>query len=444
MFDYIKKFLKYIPWPIGILISKVNFRYRPFLGRRYVDVVRKISDFEGMSSKCKKEYILSQLNKSLNTSLLVPYYRDLYSSLNLSIGKVHSLSEFTTLPIVNKQMLQGCDIEYRSVNYRNRYQVNTGGSSGEPLSFYLTPNHTSLEWAHMHTIWEKLNFSQDKLKLVFSGINIGNKHVVYDGLRHSYILNTYKSFRDTFTEVEKIILKRKIEYLHGYPSLIYDFCCFLNEYKPEFLTYLRRHLKGVFLGSEFPILEHRNVIERTLGVSTISWYGHTERSALAYEKDEKYVYHVFQTYGYCEAVKNADDSYNLVVTSYSNKSSPFIRYDTGDEIKPILVQDGILKSFKIKGGRQGDYIYDINGVKISLTALIFGRHHRLFEVARFVQVRQTQIGRVTFLITPGKSFPIDFNVDDWMDLSSVDIEYDYDLLSSPKLSPLGKFMIKIN
>ena len=444
MFEYIKKSLQHIPWFIGILISKVDFRHRPLLGRRYVDTIRKIAEFEDMSTSCKQEYILSQINKSLKISLSIPYYRALYKSLNISTDKVFTLSEFKALPIVDKKMLQGCHIEHRSANYTNRYRVNTGGSSGEPLSFYLTPGHTPIEWAHMHTIWKKLNFSQDKLKLVFSGINIGNKCLAYDGLRHSYILNTYKSFSETISELERVILKKEIEYLHGYPSLIYDFCCFLNDYRPEVLTYLKRHLKGVFFGSEFPILEHRKVIERSLGVPTISWYGHTERSALAYEKAEKYVYHVFQTYGYCEAIKNKNGSYNLVVTSYSNKASPFIRYDTGDEIEPVLIQGGILKSFKIKGGRQGDYVYDKDKVKISLTALIFGRHHKLFEITRFVQVRQTQVGKVTFLITPGELFPVDFNIDDWMDLSSVNIECDYELLPSPKLSNLGKFLIKVN
>lgn len=444
MFEYIKRTLKYIPWPIGVLISKVNFCYRPFLGKKYASTIHKIAEFEEMSLNCKQEYILSKINKSLRISLSIPYYRDLHNVLGISIDQVSSLSEFKALPIVNKKMLQECNIECRSVNCINRYKVNTGGSSGEPLGFYLTPNHTASEWAHMHTVWRKLNFSQDRLKLVFSGINIGNKCLVYDGLRHSYILNAYKSFNETFIDIEKIILKRKIEYLHGYPSMIFDFCCFLNDHSPETLTYLKRHLKGVFLGSEFPILDHRNTIEEILEVPTISWYGHTERSALAYEKEERYVYHVFQTYGYCEAVKNENGSYNLVVTSYSNKASPFIRYDTGDEIEPILVENGILKSFKIKGGRQGDYIFDKNKVKISLTALIFGRHHQLFEIARFVQVRQTQIGKIIFLITPGKLFPVNFNIDDWMDLSSIDIEYDYELLSSPKLSPLGKFLIKVD
>ena len=49
--------------------------------------------------------------------------------------------------------------------------VNTGGSSGESLNFYILPSSIPLEWAHMHTIWEVLGFRTWKPKLYFGGRN---------------------------------------------------------------------------------------------------------------------------------------------------------------------------------------------------------------------------------------------------------------------------------
>ena len=443
MFEFIKSISQKIPWVLGILISKISYQYRPYTGRKYLHTINQINKFENLSIDAQKSYILKKIQKTLSSSLSIPFYTEIYDLNKCNIKDIKSLDAFSELPITNKQLLQNCPIDLRSNNSSDRYMANTGGSSGEPLSFFLSPKHTSSEWAHMHYIWNKLDYSQDKLKLIFSGRNIGNKNVIYDGLRHSYVLNIYKSFDQTIVSLEKIISNRKIEYLHGYPSAIYDFCCYLADNNLKTLLMLKNHLKGVLLGSEFPLPEYRKRIDEILGVESISWYGHSERSALAFEKNEKYTYHVFHTYGFCEAVKNDNNGYNLVVTSYTNNSSPFIRYDTGDEIEPVLVQDGLLKSFKIKKGREGDFILDRNGFKISLTAFVFGRHHKLFEIARFIQVQQKKNGKVIFLITPSKSFPVNFVIEDWMDLKDVNIKYEYKIISSPVLTNIGKFLLKV-
>lgn len=119
--------------------------------------------------------------------------------------------------------------------------------------------------------------------------------------------------------------------------------------------------------------------------------GHTERAILAYEKNSKYVYEPFQTYGYAEVV-NVDGKDELVGTSYYNQASPLIRYNTNDEITDTVTDDGILQSFKMKGGRSGEFVIDKEGKKINLTGLIFGRHHDLFNVAKYIQVKQIDPG----------------------------------------------------
>lgn len=128
-----------------------------------------------------------------------------------------------------------------------------------------------------------------------------------------------------------------------------------------------------------------------MSIDTISWYGHTERCVLAYEKNRKFVYEPFQTYGYAEVVK-IDGKSELVATSYYNQASPLIRYSTNDEIMETVTEDGILQSFQMKGGRSGESVIDRDGKKINLTGLIFGRHHELFNEAKYIQVKQIAPG----------------------------------------------------
>ena len=73
------------------------------------------------------------------------------------------------------------------------------------------------------------------------------------------------------------------------------------------------NLKGAFLGSEYPHKQYREVIEDVFDIDTISWYGHTERAVLAYEKHEQFVYEPFLSYGFSEAIKNEEGEYESLV-----------------------------------------------------------------------------------------------------------------------------------
>ena len=150
------------------------------------------------------------------------------------------------------------------------------------------------------------------------------------------------------------------------------------------------------------------------------------------------------TYGYCEAIPNENGGYNLVGTSLDNVVSPFIRYDTGDIVEPIF-KDGIVDKFRIESGRVGDFITDINDNRISLTALIFGRHHKIFGYARFVQIRQQHPGVATIIITlPNDVDSSIIRMEDMFDLTNVSIRFNFEFRSSPVYSSSGKVPLMVS
>src|SRR5690606_16817755 len=139
-------------------------------------------------------------------------------------------------------------------------------------------------------------------------------------------------------------------------------------------------------------------------------------------KDEYYKYFPFLSYGFSEAIQlNEKEDYYLVGTSYYNLASPLIRYNTGDLIEPFF-EDGFLINFKVSSGRNGEYIIDKGGNKIYLTALIFGRHHAIFDYVQHLQVKQEQKGQVTFFVTTSSSYSKDFLISK-LDLSNVDLDF---------------------
>jgi phenylacetate-CoA ligase len=128
----------------------------------------------------------------------------------------------------------------------------------------------------------------------------------------------------------------------------------------------------------------------------------------------------------------------LIASTYYNSASRFIRYDTGDDIVPL--QDGrILGAFRMAAGRTADFVIDRNGQRISLTALIFGRHHEAFGVAEFVQVRQTEQGRVTILLVPASG--VTSTAVEWprlFDFRNVDLDVEFEVRDRPVRTPAGK------
>ena len=118
--------------------------------------------------------------------------------------------------------------------------------------------------------------------------------------------------------------------------------------------------------------------------------------------------------------------------------SPFIRYDTGDIIDPKW-DNQMLDSFRISEGRVGEFIVDKKGRRISLTALIFGRHHKIFELARFVQVRQTEPGKATIVISfPQGIHSEQITIAQGFDLSGVAVDFDFEIRTEPYVTSGGK------
>lgn len=389
---FLKNNLKNIPPGLGSIVNIFPYDYRPGIGKVYRTRKRDITQFENSLIKEMHHFIYQRMKAIVEFAYTnIEFYKIYYKENNFHPDQLQSFEDINKIPLTSKSILNEYEIDKRSYPKKGRYIVNTGGSSGTPFGFYIEPSSMGHEWAHMHTIWNRLGFKVSDLKITFGGRSNIKDLVDYDVVRNSFALDLYADYKEVSIKLKRILSKYPVSYLHGYPSSIYDFAIYCKEYDTELQKMLSGMLKGAFLGSEFPHPQYRDTIEEVFGIKTISWYGHTERAVLAYEKNEKYVYEPFQTYGYTEVI-NVDGKDELIGTSYYNQASPLIRYNTNDEVTDIVTDDGILQSFKMKGGRSGEYVIDREGKKINLTGLIFGRHHEIFNEAKYIQVKQIEKG----------------------------------------------------
>ncbi|HTN38855.1 MAG TPA: hypothetical protein VL053_17375, partial [Arachidicoccus sp.] len=423
----------------------IPFKYRPGIGKSYSVQLKSIIEFEKLQISEKKEFIFQKFYPIFQHAFEnISFYRRLYTNAGIKLNQINSFEDISKLPIISKNDLREVLLEERSFPVKGRTLVNTGGSSGKPLAFYMDPNRFGNEWAHIHYMWSKLGYSPSKLKLNFDGRSTVKNKIQYDFVRHSLRYDIYADPKSVNAVLLKIARKHKIFYLHGYPSAIYNFAISCQGESPELLEILRETLRGAFLVSEFPNPKFRNKISEIFGIPTQSFYGHTETCVMAYEKQAAFNFYAFQTYGFAEAIELTPGKSTLIGTNYYNFASPLIRYDTEDGINVLEKQEGILEEFEIKEGRNGEYIIDRSGNKVPLTGLIFGRHHKIFEFAKHVQVYQDEPGLAVILFVPNKDFKDhDFKDLDLFDSSNIAITFSFKQIDNPVLTQSGKINLLV-
>ncbi|MGK0255322.1 MAG: phenylacetate-CoA ligase, partial [Mariniflexile sp.] len=349
MIRALKQFIQKNSW-IFTLFRYVPYRFR--LGPDYLKHKMLVNNYYQMSDKEKECFHFNKLKTILDWAYKHnEFYKFFYSLNNFHPSDFKKLDDFVKVPIVTKNDLKQFALEKRSQTSNYPFKVNTGGTSGEPLEFYLDNNAFSREWAYMHTIWSKFGYSYLDRKMTFRGKDNNGIPLKYNVIHNEYIVDAYVSYAYIVKSIYLLVKRKNIKYLHGYPSSIYAFCKYLKEQGIDSSVLFNDQLKGVLFGSEYPAPMYRELIEDVLGVPTISWYGHSEMAILAYEKKEHFTYYPFQTYGFTETIKNGEEESRLIGTSYYNFNSPFIRYDTGDLVTSEEYDKGILKSFKVASGR---------------------------------------------------------------------------------------------
>ncbi|TSA12972.1 MAG: CoF synthetase [Deltaproteobacteria bacterium] len=438
----LKKIVESIPESISSKLVWVPFSWR--LGRQYKKSQAEIDIFNRLNVNQRKDYIFRRVKNIVEFAAREnDFYREIYRNRGFDVNRLRNFDDINLIPIVTKADLQHCTLNKRSNLQRGRIVTNTGGTSGEPLEFYLDSNAFAREWAHFHYIWSKLGYQQIHLKLTFRGKNLGDKPLKYNPVHNEFMINAYIEIAKVGEAIRDVAQRRNVAFLHGYPSAIYRFASYCAENDPELANLLSSTLRGILLSSEYPAPVYRDIIESTFKVPTLSWFGHSEMAILAYEDQEQFLFSPMHTYGYCEAVPDKTGEYQLVATSYYNTASPFIRYTTGDLIIPVG-SDKPLKGFRITYGRMGEFIIDESGEKISLTALIFGRHHRIFGTARYLQVYQESPGLATILVTLPEG--ANKKIIDWdkeFDSSGVKIKFKYEVINKPFFTISGKIPLLI-
>jgi len=324
----------------------------------------------------------------------VPYYKELFKSLDFSYQDIRSLKDIELLPLLDKQTVRSNIKNFYPDNLRelNFAMVKTSGTTGTSLSFPLTIDAEREQWAICWRYRGQFGLDRNTWYAHFYGKSVvpitQNKapfwRVNYPGKQ--ILFSAYHMNASNLRFYVGALNKFKPPWIQGYPSLL----ALLSDYILSENIVLDYVPKVVTIGSESLLIQQKEKIEKAFGAKCRQHYGMTEAVANISECIHGRL-HVDEDFAYTEFLKNDTDNYNIVSTGFSNKGFVLIRYMLGD-IARINANDNkcpcgnsgrIVDSID---GRKEDYVLLPDGTKI-------GRLDHILKDMR--EIRECQIVQST-------------------------------------------------
>jgi len=395
---FLRKFLYLIP-----------IKYR-LGGKDFINMYSFLNESEKWSREKLREYQKTQLRHLLEHAVKhVPFYS------NIKLTSLDPFKNLEKFPIVDKQTIQRNIDRFKADNIskKNTYNVTTGGTSGNPLGFYLDNSTYGKEWAFVMAGWKRVGFIPGDKVVSFRGVEFINagKGVYW---QDNPIYNTvemspfHMSEKNLSRYVEKI--KRiKPKFLHGYPSAISLLASYVDKGTENFPP-----IKAVLAVSENIYPWQRKLIEKAFNTRLFSFYGMSEKVIMAPECEFDIRYHAFPEYGITEVIdKNGNlveegQQGELVGTGFLNYCMPFIRYRTGDYAIVSRQECKCMRNHfmleELMGRCSQEMLMGKSGTLIPFNALYIAIHSDVFKNIYRFQFHQKQPGEVILKIITRRGF----------------------------------------
>lgn len=346
----------------------------------------------------------------VNANEQVPYYRDLFERLRFNPANVESLDVLGALPFLTKSDVRANAERLKAKTAQGLARFNTGGSSGEPLIFFIGRERVSHDVAAKWraTRWWGVDIGDPEIVVWGSPIELGAQdkaRMIRDRLFRTRLLPAFEMSEaklDVFLH-EIRIMKPKI--LFGYPSA---------------LAHIARHAdtKGVrmdnldirvaFTTSERLYDEQRQQIEKTFACRVANGYGGRDSGFIAHECPSGGMHItaediIVEIIGQNDEVLGLGQSGEIVVTHLATHEFPFVRYRTGDvgvlDDQSCACGRGLPLLKEIQG-RTTDFVVAQDGTVLHGLALIYVIRD-LPGVKEFKIVQESLNLTRIFLVTEG-------------------------------------------
>jgi len=342
----------------------------------------------------------------------VPYYRRAFRERKLMPDDIKTKEDLHKLPTLTKDIIRKRFSDLKAVNFDSwkPWLSRTGGSTGEPLKFYITKTNISVGWACNFRGWEWAGYRLGDRCVTFGGSSIvptqkpkSSKRLRY-AIERNLPLSAVSMNKRIMNHYTKKIRQFKPKFIRGYPSAIYVFAEHMKEAHVDDID-----PKAIFTTAEVLYPIQRKAIENQFGCRVFDGYGARDGGANAMECSEHSGLHVSVESVVIEFKKDNEtvsygESGRMLCTDLFNYAMPFIRYAVGDigtptdELCPCGRGLPLIKSIE---GRTADIIELGNGTVLSGPA--FTLLFKEFDIEQY-QIVQTARNRLLIKIVEGSSY----------------------------------------
>ncbi len=342
----------------------------------------------------------------------VPYYRDLFEQAGFSPKDMNSIDELARLPCLSKGLIRENTERLKAEGHAPLSRFNTGGSSGEPLIFYLGKERVSHDVAAKWraTRWWGVDIGDPEIVVWGSPIELGSQdriRLIRDKLLRTHLLPAFEMSKENLGNFVDEIRRIRPRMLFGYPSSI---AMIAGHAEGSGIDMTDLGIRVAFVTSEKLYDDQRERIERVFACPVANGYGGRDAGFIAHQCPEGGM-HITAEDIVVEIV-DADGSPvetgqagEVVVTHMATSDFPFIRYRTGDvavlDDEPCRCGRGLPLLREIQG-RTTDFIVREDGTVMHGLALIYVLRD-LAGIDSF-QIVQESVGVLRILIVRNAEF----------------------------------------
>ena len=365
--------------------------------------------------------------------------QSVYENLTLSISR----SDITD----KTQVIANYD-DYNNAIGKRSLILRTSGTTGQGLAFPVDRTFFRAQWTVFRKQFEECGV-YGSWRVQFGGRDVkvfGKRFPVsIDYFDKKVIANQYSLDDEQVMRIANICHKKRILWLHGYPSMIYEFLCTWNRLYA--VGQLNRKPKNFILtvSSETLTKQLREEFFHLGAKKIFDMYGQTEGIANFFTCKFGRM-HVHEDFSLVEFCWNGS-SYDIIGTSSQNNHFQFYRYKTGDTVEKVFHERCRCgrNSRTVEGlsGRSEDYLVTKNGLKVGRLDHLTKGDDRI----KRAQIIQNSFGTADFIIQcdPCEASDVLANIKKrCRNYFGDDVQFNFILSDEFKLKANGKFTFVLN
>lgn len=365
------------------LVSNVLFPFHEKLkGHDTVAIKKELEQSQWWTREQINEYQAKRLKQLVSNAYQhVPYYRELMKEHRIRPEEIRSVQDLQRFPFLTKQLIKQHTEALKADTHPQLQRFNTGGSTGEPLIFYIGKERVSHDVAAKWraTRWWDVDIGDPEIVVWGSPVELGAQdrlREMRDKLLRTELMPAFEMSEENLDKFVEKIRQARPKMLFGYPSAL---SLIARHAKKHGINMDNLGIKVAFVTSERLYDEQKRDIETIFGCPTANGYGGRDAGFIAHQCPEGNM-HITAEDIIIELVDNKGqivpngEAGEVVVTHLATSEFPFIRYKTGDVA--VLSDETcncgrglpILKEIQ---GRTTDFIVAMDGTVIHGLALIY-------------------------------------------------------------------------